>query len=138
MDSSEIKKGQTVQSTVMLDRDDVKFPSETYALLTVIVNDTHATFYRNIEMLGVKRMPRPVTDCFNDQAGVLVGDADMELGQLRFYPKAMTSANIEEIFSFGSTLEDISTVALLIVLVALALQSTQAVLRCTRSVTYML
>ena len=91
MDSSEIKKGQTVQSTVMLDRDDVKFPSETYALLTVIVNDTHATFYRNIEMLGVKRMPRPVTDCFNDQAGVLVGDADMELGQLRFYPKAMTS-----------------------------------------------
>jgi hypothetical protein len=73
------------------------------------VNETHATFYRDIEMLGVKRMPRPVTDCFNDQGGVLVGDADMELGQLRFYPKATTSANIEEIFGFGSTLADIST-----------------------------
>ena len=135
MDSSEMD-GQTTQSTVMLDRD-VKFPYETYALLTVIVNETHAIFYRDIKMLGIKRMPRPVTDCFNDQGGVLVGDADMELGQLRFYPKALTFANIEEIFGFGSTLADISTVALRLVLVALALQSTQAVLRCTRSATYM-
>jgi hypothetical protein len=82
------------------------------------VNETHATFYQDVTLLGVKRIPRPLTDCSSNEAKLLVGDAGMEVGQLRFYPDALTSANIEEIFSFGSTLADISTVALLIVLAA--------------------
>jgi hypothetical protein len=45
---------------------------------------------------------------------VLVGDANMEIGQLRFYPRSLTVANVEEIFEFGATLADISTVAIVI------------------------
>ena len=136
MDSSQMN-GETVQTTVKLDHH-VTFPSETYHLLTATVNETHATFYQDITLLGVQRIPRPLTDCFSNEAKLLVGDADMEVGQLRFYPDALTPANIEEIFGFGSTLADISTVALLIVLAALALQLTQTGLRCARSITYML
>ena len=129
--------GETVQTTVKLDHH-VNFPSETYHLLTATVNETHATFYQDITLLGVKRIPRPLTDCFSSETRLLVGDADMEVGQLRFYPDALTPANIEEILGFGSTLADISTVALLIVLAALALQLTRTGLRCARSITYML
>jgi hypothetical protein len=136
MDSSQMN-GETVQTIVTLDHH-VNFPSETYHLLTVTVNETHATFYQDITLLGVQRIPRPMTDCFSNEAKLLVGDADMEAGQLRFYPDALTPANIEEIYGFGSTLADISTVALLIVFAALALQLTQTSLRCARSVTYML
>ena len=79
--------GQTVQTRVLEGRG--SFAPETYALLTVIVNSSHVAFYRDIELLGTKRLPRVVTDCFNNQAGVLVGDVDMDLGQLRFYPRAL-------------------------------------------------
>ena len=30
-------------------------------------------------------------------------------GQLRFYPRALTGANIQELFQYGATFEDIST-----------------------------
>ena len=96
------------QTTVMLDVAK-PLPSETYVLMTVIVNVSHAVFYRDVEVLGVQKMPKPITDCFNSAAGVLLGDSDMELGQFRFYPKALSAANIEEIYGFGSTLADIST-----------------------------
>lgn len=102
--------GNTFQSTVVLEGKGNVAP-DTYALLTVVVNSSHATFYRDIDFLGTRRLPRTVTDCFNNQAGVLVGDVDMDLGQLRFYPRALTYANIEEIYAFGSTLGDISLVA---------------------------
>jgi len=113
--------GQTVQTRVLEGRG--SFAPETYALLTVIVNSSHVAFYRDIELLGTKRLPRVVTDCFNNQAGVLVGDVDMDLGQLRFYPRALTFANVEEIYAFGSTLGDISTVGFF--LASFALLSTR-------------
>jgi len=96
------------QSIVSLTKPRV-FPAGDFSMLTVIINSSHAVFYRDIEILGAEAMPRPITDCFNNQAGVLLGDADMELGQLRFYPRALSGANIEEIYEYGSTLADIST-----------------------------
>ena len=39
----------------------------------------------------------------------------MQLGQLRFYPRALTAANIQEIYTFGSLLADISKVNLFVV-----------------------
>ena len=44
----------------------------------------------------------------------MVGDANLELGQLRFYPRALTAANIQEIYTFGSLLADIAKVLLCI------------------------
>lgn len=87
-----------------------RFLPDEYMLLTVIVNETHAVFWKDVDMMGAVTMPRPITDCGNNQAGILAGDAGLELGQLRFYPRALTAANIQEIYAFGSTLADISTV----------------------------
>jgi hypothetical protein len=42
-----------------------------------------------------------MTDSFSNKEGVLVGDTDMELGHLRFYPKGLALAQIEEIFKSG-------------------------------------
>ena len=52
----------------------------TYSLLTIVINSTHAVFYKNVDLLGVATMPRALTDCLNPE-GILVGDADTELGQ---------------------------------------------------------
>ena len=76
----------------------------------MVVNSSHVKFYQDIELLGIKKMPRPLTDCFNNGEGILVGGTDMEVGQLRFYPRSLSLANIEEIYAFGSTLADIATV----------------------------
>jgi len=90
-----------------------KFPSGKITLLTVVINNSHASFYHNIDTLETVSMPRPMTDCFNNQEGILVGDTGMELGQLRFYPRALSTANVKEIFQYGSTLEDLATVLIL-------------------------
>ena len=87
-----------------------KFPSGKITLLTVVINNSHARFYHNIDTLETVSMPRPMTDCFNNQEGIFVGDTGMELGQLRFYPRALSTANVKEIFQYGSTLEDLATV----------------------------
>jgi hypothetical protein len=86
----------------------VNFQADRYSLLTIVVNDSHAIFFENIKILEVVDMPRPITDCFNYEEGVLVGDAGMEMGQLRFYPRALSIANIEEICRYGTILADIS------------------------------
>jgi hypothetical protein len=80
-----------------------------FALMTMIANGTHVTFYENMEAIGNAAMPRPLTDCFNNFEGVLLGSAGLTLSQLRFYPFALTPANIEEIIVFGARLSDIST-----------------------------
>uniref|UniRef100_A0A7S0VMJ9 Polycystin cation channel PKD1/PKD2 domain-containing protein n=1 Tax=Hemiselmis tepida TaxID=464990 RepID=A0A7S0VMJ9_9CRYP len=85
------------------------FPEDEYRLLTMVVKGTNVTFWRNLEKLGTVAMERPVTDCFNNREGVLVGSSAMTLGQLSFYPKAMAESVIEEIFYGGGTLEDLST-----------------------------
>uniref|UniRef100_A0A7S0W9M5 Polycystin cation channel PKD1/PKD2 domain-containing protein n=1 Tax=Hemiselmis tepida TaxID=464990 RepID=A0A7S0W9M5_9CRYP len=85
------------------------FPPDEHRLLTVVVTGTTVTFYSNLENLGTAQMPRPVTDCFNNLEGMLVGDTGMTIGQLSFYPKALTRTIIEEIYIGGGTLDDLST-----------------------------
>ena len=80
-----------------------------YTLLTMVINKTTVDWYRDLEHLGQRQLPRPMTDCFNDGKGIFVGDANMELGQLRYYVRALNSNNVQEIFELGSTLSDIST-----------------------------
>ncbi|EKX42859.1 hypothetical protein GUITHDRAFT_140993 [Guillardia theta CCMP2712] len=65
-------------------------------------------FYRNTVLLGNISLPRPLTECYNTE-GILVGQANMELGQLRFYPKSLTVSDITEIFQYGMRLSDMST-----------------------------
>lgn len=82
---------------------------EEYALLALLVNTTHVSFYKNLDYLGSVSMPRPLTDCFNNFEGILLGGPGIEMGQLRFYPRALTKSDIEEIYQFGSRLSDMST-----------------------------
>lgn len=77
----------------------VPFQSEHFALMTVVVAGEDDSFYKNLELQGSAKMPRPVTDCFNNLEGVLVGDTGMTIAQLRFYPQAMTLSSIEEVAS---------------------------------------
>jgi len=85
------------------------FTANEYRLLTIVVTGTNVTFYSNLDVLGSSKMPRPVTDCFNNLEGMLVGDTGMTIGQLSFYPKALTPTIIEEIYIGGGTLDDLST-----------------------------
>lgn len=57
--------------------------AEQFFMLTIVVDQSKVHFYRNIDYLGAADLPRPVTDCFNDGEGLLVGDAGMELSLLR-------------------------------------------------------
>lgn len=78
-------------------------------LMTVVVTKTDITFYYDLEKLESVTIPRPVTDCFNQLEGMLVGDTGLTIGQLKFYPKALTKTSIEEIYRQGSTLDEVST-----------------------------
>jgi hypothetical protein len=89
--------------------DRAAFPPNEFHLLTIIVNATHVSFHRDNTHLGTSAMPRPLTDCFNNFEGLLLGSAGLTLGQVRFYPFALTPAGIEEILVFGSSLEEISS-----------------------------
>jgi hypothetical protein len=81
----------------------------TPALMTIVVTQTSVTFYRNLDVLGVVNISRPVTDCFNSLEGIFIGDTGLKIGQLRFFPKALSITSIEEIYLQGSTLDDVST-----------------------------
>ena len=58
-----------------------------FMLLTLVVTESQAIFYENLEVVGRVAIPRPLTDCFNNFEGMLLGAAGMELGQVRFYPE---------------------------------------------------
>lgn len=78
-------------------------------LLTVIITPTEVTFFRNLERLGEPiPLTVPVTDCFNNDQGVLIGDAGLELSGLRFYPQVLTPTAIEELYVSGGLLADLS------------------------------
>ena len=85
------------------------FAPDEFTLMTLTVNSTHATFYHNLDVVATSELKRPVTDCFNNFEGVLIGDAGLEMGQLRFYPRRLQASDVEEIYNFGSRLSDMST-----------------------------
>ena len=76
----------------------------------MIVTGSRVVFYHDLNLLGVSPLPRTFTDCANNTEGILIGDAGLELGQVRFYPKELGFLQIQEIFEGGATLADISTV----------------------------
>jgi hypothetical protein len=85
------------------------FAVNRYTLVTVVINITTVTFYQDLRKMGERQLSRPVTDCSNDNKGIFVGDANLELGQLRSYVRALSFTNVQEIFELGSRLSDIST-----------------------------
>jgi hypothetical protein len=85
------------------------FNHSQYVLMTMVISRTEVTFYHNLELLSVEPLPRPMTDCFNNNEGVLVGSVGMTLGSMRFYPRPLSPSDIEEIYTFGSRLSDMAT-----------------------------
>jgi hypothetical protein len=86
-------------------------PADTDMLLTMIVTGGQVVFYRDLDLLGASPLPRKFTDCANNTEGILIGEAGLTLGQVRFYPEALGFLHIQEIFEGGATLADISTVS---------------------------
>eukprot|EP00961_Rhodomonas_salina_P215418 2909516-Rhodomonas_salina.1 len=74
---------------------------------TVVVNQTHIMFYVNAELNSAASLSRPVTDCAMES--LEVGDVGMSIGEVVFYPTALSRAKIEEIYIGGMTLEGIAT-----------------------------
>ena len=74
----------------------------------LVVNATHAVFYRDAEYLGTVRLPRPVTDC--DPANLVVGDSTgVRIGELTYFPRAFTSVQLKEIRTDGMSLLELVT-----------------------------
>ena len=57
-------------------------PPDQSVFLTTVISDSRAVFYQATALLGSILLPRKVTDCFNTDAIVLVGDPGLELYQV--------------------------------------------------------
>eukprot|EP00961_Rhodomonas_salina_P215417 2909515-Rhodomonas_salina.1 len=74
---------------------------------TVVVNQTHIAFYVNAQLTDAVSLSRPITDCAMES--LEVGDVGMSIGEVVFYPKALSQSKIEEIYIGGMTLEAIAS-----------------------------
>jgi len=83
--------------------------SETVSSLhmqTVVVNQTHISFFTNAVLVGRKALTRAVTDCSSE--GLEVGGDGMRLGEIVFYPRALSPSQVGEVFIGGNTLESLA------------------------------
>lgn len=71
------------------------FASDQFVLLTISVTPDTVTFFKNLENLGTSRLPKQLTDCYNDGRGIELGSAGLELGVVRYHPTALTRVGIE-------------------------------------------
>jgi len=87
--------------------DGIRFQEhETLVLHTLLVNRTHATFMvNNGTLVHQAELRRPVTDCVSMR--LTLGFHGLTLAAVRFVPWKLQIADIEEIFSGGSTMADI-------------------------------
>ncbi|KAJ1488289.1 hypothetical protein T484DRAFT_1783892, partial [Baffinella frigidus] len=81
--------------------------AETPTLVTVVVTETEVSFFRNLEKMGSATLPRPVTDCENNNENVLLGSEGLDLATLRFYPEPL-SEKIDQLYVSGGLLGDIA------------------------------
>ena len=83
-------------------------PHTVVVLFAVVVNETHAAFYRNSKLLGVESLKRPVTDCAD--SALILGDATgVTIGELTYYPRALSTVEQNEIMTDGTTLQELVT-----------------------------
>eukprot|EP00961_Rhodomonas_salina_P069805 937039-Rhodomonas_salina.1 len=75
----------------------------------MVLTKHHVTFYYNTRRLERVALPAPLSDCFNDGTGILIGSNDMEIGDLRFHPTGLTVNGIEELFFNGGALDDLAS-----------------------------
>ena len=65
---------------------------------SIVVNETHASFYRNAIYAGSTALPRPVTDCA--PSALLVGDAtQVTIDQLTYFPRELSATELFELKS---------------------------------------
>ena len=70
----------------------------------------NVSFYRNGELDAVKMLPRAMSPC---QGSIELGDSGISLSNLKFFPRALTSNELLDIFSSGATLSEIATGSIL-------------------------
>lgn len=87
----------------------VPMEPDSFMMLSIIVTPHRVTFYQDRREVGSRELPRKVTDCFNNGGGTLLGGPSMEVGVVRYFPFPLTESSIEELFSTGGILADIST-----------------------------
>eukprot|EP00961_Rhodomonas_salina_P076520 1027556-Rhodomonas_salina.1 len=74
--------------------------------MAIVVDSEHVSFYENGLRLAGPRLPRAITDCFGE---LQLGDAGLALSSLKFYPRALASNEIMDIFSSGQPLPELAT-----------------------------
>jgi len=94
---------RTIQVTVASN----KFPktgTDTFFLLTMVVNGTTVRFYENLDLLGSFDLPQPVTDCPSDAPSISLGESGLTLGEVQFYASTLSAGDISDIFTRGAKL----------------------------------
>mmetsp|Transcript_58464 Transcript_58464/g.137275 ORF Transcript_58464/g.137275 Transcript_58464/m.137275 type:complete len:1840 (+) Transcript_58464:176-5695(+) len=74
----------------------------------LVVDGLVAKFYRDGKLLGSRTLPRPLTDCINPDP-VELGDVRIALSAVKFYARALSDSEVEEMFQGGAPLVEVAT-----------------------------
>jgi len=77
-------------------------------MLSMVIQPTNVSFFANTLLIGTAQLPRPVTDCFNSEEGLFLGAAGLDVGALRFYPKALSQTELQNMYENGGLIRDLS------------------------------
>jgi len=75
--------------------------------VAVVANFSHLSFWTDGKMQSEHKLPRPVTDCTG--LGLQIGDYEVPLlGDITFFPRALTQQQMDEIMFAGFTLQSLA------------------------------
>eukprot|EP00290_Baffinella_frigidus_P026606 CAMPEP_0180224390 /NCGR_PEP_ID=MMETSP0987-20121128/22038_1 /TAXON_ID=697907 /ORGANISM="non described non described, Strain CCMP2293" /LENGTH=298 /DNA_ID=CAMNT_0022187181 /DNA_START=33 /DNA_END=926 /DNA_ORIENTATION=- len=77
-------------------------------MLSMVIQPTNVSFFADTLLIGIAQLPRPVTDCFNSEEGLFLGAAGLDVGALRFYPKALSQTELQNLYENGGLVRDLS------------------------------
>ena len=76
-------------------------------MVAVVVNQTTLSFYTDAKLQYTVKLRRPVTDC-SGRALVVGAESLPRLGEITFFPRQLTDTEMQEVISFGYTLESLA------------------------------
>eukprot|EP00282_Hemiselmis_andersenii_P039355 CAMPEP_0169429860 /NCGR_PEP_ID=MMETSP1042-20121227/2089_1 /TAXON_ID=464988 /ORGANISM="Hemiselmis andersenii, Strain CCMP1180" /LENGTH=1492 /DNA_ID=CAMNT_0009540133 /DNA_START=27 /DNA_END=4505 /DNA_ORIENTATION=+ len=86
------------------------FKANQLEMVSVVVTRDTVSFYRaGTVNVGSVALRRPLTDCSNKQEGMLLGDPNMEMAMVKYFPRALDPSELEELLEAGSVLSDLAT-----------------------------
>ena len=87
----------------------------TFAHHAIVANSTHLSFFLNGEIMGIRKLPRLITDCAESEQ-VFLGEKGMTINGLRFSTRVLSSTDVRELYDQGMTMNRIAAGASVVVL----------------------